>query len=330
MSNFSHSILRTCLVAVSIAMVAACNTLPTVNPTSSTQSTAHVTMESGFNSIMLGIIDEGRRVRIYTQMNHIGDPQNDQLLLPARSLKITDKQMNRRFMDLLLRTKRFNVFDDEYTVVRDEAIQQWGPEEADIVVDCLVTDARQEVINIRPYRKVRTQVKVSVQMKNVLTGENLFDGDVAVEGIYGDVQGEGTLVPPNVSLESQAMQTSLGADYERALTKAFDEAVERIDQIMRPVGRVTVVTGRNLNMFGGIQHGFQGGDEIIVFRAHRRIMPDGQNRIVGVQPIACARCDGVGSDVSNCTLLQIEPGEQPVDGDYSVLTEKSARGIRRR
>ena len=125
------------------------------------------------------------------------------------------------------------------------------------------------------------------------------------------------------------MQTSLGGDYERALTKAFDEAVERIDQIMCPVGRVTLITGKSLNMFGGIQHGFQSGDEIVVFRAHRRVMADGHNRIIGVQPIASARCDGVGSDISHCTLMQIEPGELPVDGDYSVLTEKSAQGIRR-
>jgi len=289
-------------------------------------------MPSGVNSIMLDIIDQGRRVRIYSQMNHIGDPQNDQLLFPAKvaaQLGITDKQMNRRFMDLLLRTRRFDVFDDSYTVVRDGAFQQWGPDEADIVIDCLVTDARQEVINIRPYHKVRTQVKISVQMKNVLTGENLFDGDVAVEGTWGDVQGEGTLLPPNVSLESEAVQTSLGGDYERALTKAFDEAVERVDQIMRPVGRVTLVTGKSLNMFGGIQHGFQGGDEIVVFRAHRKVMPDGHNRIIGVQPIAGAVCDGVGSDISHCILTQIEPGEQPVDGDYAVLTEKSAQDVRR-
>ncbi|BBO86014.1 hypothetical protein DSCO28_65800 [Desulfosarcina ovata subsp. sediminis] len=282
---------------------------------------------------MLDIIDKGRRVRIYTQMNDIGDPKNNQLLFPAKvasKLNLTTKQMHRRLIDLLLRVKRFEVYDPDYTVVQDKAYQQWGPEEADIRIDCLVTDARQKVIDIRPYRKVRTQVKVSLHMVNVLTGAILFDSDVAVEGVWGDVQGQGTLIPPNVPLESESVQTSLGGDYERALTKAFDAAVERIDQIMRPVGRVTFVAGNSISMFGGIQHGFQGGDEIVVFRAHRKDMGDGYERLIGVQPIARARCDGVGSDLSQCTVLRIEPSQQPMDGDYAVLTDESARGMRNR
>ncbi len=331
-NKYSQHILKTFLVVLAIAMLTACNTIHNPGANLPRSGSEHITMPSGFNTIMLKIIDEGRRVRIYSQMNHIGDPQNDQLLFPAsvaKKLGVTNTQMNRRFMDSMLRIKRFDVLDVGYSIVMDGARQQWGPDEADIVVDCMVTEARQEVISIRPYRKVRTQVKISVQMKNVLNGQNLFDGDAAVEGVWGDVQGEGTMLPPNVSMKSEAVQTSLGGDYERALTKAFDKAVERIDKIMRPVGSVTVVSGKSVNMFGGIQHGFQGGDEIVVFRAHRRVMSDGHERIVGVQPIASARCNGVGSDISHCILLQTEPGEQAVEGDYSVLTEKSAQGIRR-
>ncbi len=288
-------------------------------------------MPSNFNTVMLKIIDEGRRVRIYTQMNNIGDPQHAQLLFPsrvARSLGLTNKQMNRRFMDLLLQAKRFEIFDPDYTVTMDGALQQWAEEDADIVIDCMVTEARQEMINIRPYKKVRTQVKISVQMKDMLTGKNLFDGNVAVNGVWGDVQGEGTLIEPGLSINDPAKQSALGGDYERALSKAFEEAVNRIDQIMRPVGAVTLVTGKSLSMFGGVQHGFQSGDGIVVFRAHSRIMGDGRERIVGVQPLASARCKGVGSDISQCTILQVEPGEQIKETDYTVLTDQAAQGRR--
>ena len=293
-----------------------------------------IRMAEGFNPILLEIIDEARRVRIYTQMNHIGDPQNDQLLFPARvsrQLGLTNSQMNRRFMDALLRTQRFEVFDPRYTGgVQGAARQKWGRERADIVVDCQVVDARQEIIDISPYRKIRTQVKISVHMINRRTGANLFDGDVAVEGSWGDVQGEGTMLAPNVSLQSAEVQSSLGGDYERALTKAFEEAVERIEQLVRPVGRVTYADARGLSMFGGIQHGFQGGDEVIVFRAHKRPMKDGHQRVFRIEPLAVARCDGVGSDITQCDLLRIEPGAKPRDGDYTVLSDHSAASVRRR
>lgn len=293
-----------------------------------------IRMSEGFNPILLDIIDDARRVRIYTQMNHIGDPQNDQLLFPAavtEQLGLTNSQMNRRLMDALLRTQRFEVLDPDYTGgTQGGARQKWGRERADIVVDCQVVDARQEIIDISPYRKIRTEVKLSVHMINRRTGANLFDGDVSVEGSWGDVQGEGTMLAPNVSLESPAIQQSLGGDYERALSKAFEEAVERIEELVRPVGRVTYADARGLSMFGGIQHGFQGGDEVIVFRAHKRRMPDGHQRVFRIEPLAVARCDGVGSDITQCDLTRIEPGASPRDGDYTVLSDQSAASVRRR
>lgn len=294
-----------------------------------------VQMASGFNPILLDVIEEARRVAIYTQMNHIGDPQNAQLLFPvevAATLGLTNSQMNRRFMDALLATKRFKVLDDGPTGgVQEGSRQRWGREMADIVVDCQVTDARQEIIDINPYRKVRTQVKVSVHMINRRNGENLFDGDVAVDGVWGDLQGEGTLLAPNVSLQSTDMQRQLGNDYERALTRAFTLAVERIDQLVRPVGRVTFADTAGLSMFGGIQQGFQGGDDIVVFRAHKRRLADGREVVFRIEALAEARCHGVGSSVSQCDLRRLRSaGEQIKDGDYTVLSDASAQAVRRR
>lgn len=317
-----------------ICFLSACNTTSgRVSPTGFGKSDP-IQMPSGFNPKILDIMDEGGRVWIYTQMNHIGDPQNDQLLFPAaicKQIGVTNTQMNRDFMDLLVRTQRFEVWDDNSTVVRDRPDQIWGDEDMNFVVDCMVTDARQEIISIRPYRKVRTQVHISIQMKDAQTGKIILDGDAAVDGVWGDVQGEGTMIPPNVDMKTADIQQSMGNDYKRALTRAFERAVERIERLIRPVGRVTIITDAgHFSMFGGIQHGFQGGDEVVVFRAYRKLTAEGYNRVVGVMPIARARCHGVGSDISTCTLIRTKPGEQLLDTDYTVLTDESANGIRRR
>ena len=126
-----------------------------------------IRMSEGFNPILLDIIDDARRVRIYTQMNHIGDPQNDQLLFPAavtEQLGLTNSQMNRRLMDALLRTQRFEVLDPDYTGgTQGGARQKWGRERADIVVDCQVVDARQE----RSRALLRQQVRQAVWGRSV-------------------------------------------------------------------------------------------------------------------------------------------------------------------
>lgn len=315
-----------CALLFAIIGLAACQSAQANKPMQPQGTAPSIQIPSNFNTNMLDVIDEGRRVRIYTQMNHIGGPQNNQLLFPARvgkQLGLTNTQINRRFMDSLLAVKRFEVFDDSYTGIQDQGRQQWGPDDADIVVDCMVVDARQEVLDIQPYRKIRTQVKMSVHMVDRNTGKNLFDSDVSIMGIWGDVQGQGTLLSPDVSLKSQSVQTSLGGDYEKALSKALDQVVERIDHLLRPVGRVTFVSGRSISMFGGVQHGFQGGDDVVVIRVHRRDV-NGYQRIVGLQPIACAHCSGVESDLSQCVVTGVEPGEHPADGDYAILTDNSA------
>lgn len=294
--------------------------------------TAPIRMPSGFNPDILELVEDGRLIRIYTQMDHIGDPSNAQLLFPvkvAQQLGLTNSQINRRFGDALRATRRFTIFDAEYTVVQNQSQQRYRKEDADIVVSGQVVEARQHVVDISPYRKVLTNVKLSVRMINRLTGESLFDGAVAVDGSWGNSTGEGTMLSPSTNLQNPDFQSQVGADYEKALTRALDAAVERIVEVARPMARITHVEGDSVSIFGGSRSGFMADDEIVVVRPFTRRMPDGKEKVFRTQAVAVARCEGVGTDVSQCELIRQVPGLTPKDGDFAVLSDSSTHRVRR-
>jgi hypothetical protein len=291
---------------------------------------APVRMPSGVDFNRLQVVAQARLIRVYTQMTGIGDTQNDQLLFPpavAQQLNLTNRQVNRQFMDMILQSRRFEVFDDSTTVIRDGARQTYDGQRMDITIDGEVVGATQEIIDMAPYRKASTTVRLSVQMKDVLSGEELFPAGVSVTGEWGMVSGEGTLLAPGVSLSSPEMQTSLGNDYGHALERALADAVARIGQVLRPVGRVTFTNSSSIDMLGGSRHGFQSGDSVVVFRTDTSMI-DGREVITRVDPVAVARCDGVGTDTSHCELTQLDPQDSPKVGDYTVLTDTSATDVR--
>lgn len=291
---------------------------------------APVRMPGGVDLGRLRLVDQARLIRVYTQMTGVGDAQNDQLLFPAvvaQELNLTNRQVNRQFMDMILQSRRFEVFDDSTTVVREGARQTYDGQRMDIVIDGEVVGATQEIIDIAPYRKARTTVRLSVQMKDVFSGEELFPAGVSVTGEWGMSSGEGSLLAPGVSVSSPEMQTSLGNDYQHALERALTDAVARINKVLRPLGRVTFADGGSIDMIGGSRHGFQSGDSVVVFRAQTSQI-DGRDVITRVEPVAVARCDGVGTESSHCALTQLDPQDSPKVGDYTVLTDTSATDVR--
>jgi hypothetical protein len=228
---------------------------------------------------------------------------------------------------MILATRRFQVFDDSTTVVRDGASQTLDGKLMDITIDGQVVGSTQEIIEISPYRKARTAVRLSVQMKDVLSGEQLFPAGVSVNGEWGMAQGEGTLLPPSASTSSPEMQVSLANDYQRALDKALTQAVFRIGQVLRPLGRVTFADQQTVSMIGGSRHGFQGGDTLIIFHVDMAQM--GERQVIAhTQPLAVAHCDGVGTESSQCDLTLVDTRFHVAVGDYAVLSDRSATGVR--
>ncbi len=295
------------------------------------QTEGPIKMSSHYDPALMNAVDEGRQHRIYVGLLTIDDNATNKLLFPpsvAKKLGLTDKQLHRRLMDTLLATRRFVVFDEGYTGILDQAQQKWGKKDADLVVGCMVTAAYQEVQDFGSMRKAMTTVKLSFSLVNRYTGENLFDRDAAVEATYGALQGEGAYWPASESLNSPEIQIKLANDFERAYAQALEAGVQRISQIVRPVGRVIQVDSHGINMYGGSRHGFQGNDTVIVFRTTKKKL--GKNEIDIVTPIAVAKCDGVGTDTSRCDITRIESGQTIQDTDYVILSDSSSRGVRER
>jgi hypothetical protein len=294
-----------------------------------------VLMPPGADWSRMRLVDEARPLRVYTQMRGIGDPNDAKLLFSAdvaQKLGLTNQQVNRQFEDMILQSRRFEVYDDATTVVREGARQNFDGKRMDILIEGQVVGATQEIIPIAPYRKARTTVHLSVQMKDVFSGRELFPGGVSPVGEWGMVQGEGTLIPPNASPSSPDMQISLGNDYQRALDKALRETVVRINDELRPLGRITFVDARSVGMVGGQKHGFQSGDDIVIFHADTTELGVGSERhtvLAHTQPLAVAHCTGVGTETSQCDLTRIDPNYSIAIGDFAVLDTKSAAGPRK-
>lgn len=262
-------------------------------------------------------LEQGRMTTIYCQMTGIGDTAADnKVLFPQRmqaAVGITNRQANRRFMDMLLGTRRFKVYDDSSTVLR---------EKSDIVIDGMVTFAHQEIISADSIRKIRTTVQLSVQMKDVMTGENLFPGGLNVTGDYGMTQGEGTPLLPRDNVNDPAIQNKAAADYQRALEKAFAEVTRRVGEVLRPMGKVLSVDETSVSVHGGFIHGFQSNDELVIFRGEVGRVGGG-DKFIRTRPVAVVRCDGTGDETSQCDIIHLDPKLNPQVGDYAILSDLS-------
>jgi hypothetical protein len=301
---------------------------------------APVKMPAGSALEALDLVGEARRLRVYTQLRGIDDPGDAKLLFPANvksQLGLTDQQANLLFHTGIRQSNRFETFDDSDTKVRDGARQSYKGENMDIVIEGEFVSERQEIIDISPYKKVHTSMRLIATMRDVKTGQELFSGAVSTLGEWGAVQGEGVLIPPNGATSSPQLQLSMGQDFQHAMEKAINAAASRIDELMRPVGLVTFANGTSMDMVGGTVHGFQAGDTVVAFHADFMELGSGKDRhriISHVQPLAVAHCDGVGTETSHCDFTMIDSSikdlEHPVAGnDYVVLSDRSAGGVRK-
>lgn len=289
-----------------------------------------VKMPSGFDPRFMQLVDEARLMRVYTQIRGIEDASNTALLFnreAAQKLELTNAQVNSQFASMIKSSRRFQVFDDSTTVVREQAIQSFDGKTMDIVIEGLVQRSFQETMPVGPYRKVRTNIKLAVTVKDVTTGEDLIVGGIAEEGDYGATQGEGALVPQNASIDSPEMQGSMAADYHRALDKALSKVVERINKVLRPMARVTFVTDTAVGVIGGSSHGFQSDDQLVVFRPQYGDI-NGKRKVVFTQPLAVIRCGGVGTETSQCDFTHIDKRYTVAVGDFAVLSDVSAKAVR--
>jgi hypothetical protein len=281
-----------------------------------------IRMPAGVDLGRVRLLDQARKTRVYTEVVGIGDPANEKLLFPAavaQQIGVTPRQMQRRFMDTVARSRRFEIFDSSSTVTS---------EASDIVIDGMVTGTTQDIVPMEGGIRVAvTRVRLSIQMKDRYTGQLLFPAPVEVVGQTGRTTGDRTVIGPRENESMPDVQRRLGQDYEKAMQRAFDDAARRIDAVLRPLGRVVSVDRDQIGLVGGSTHGLQGGDEMVVFRATTTRL--GTTEVIAsTRPIVVVRCDGVGTLTSQCTVIRRDPNYQPQNGDYAVLTDASGSGVR--
>jgi hypothetical protein len=315
------------LAALTLAL-AGCKTAPTQPapdrnaPPVQKVTLGPIKMPPGVDYARARLIADNRRTKVYTELVGIGDPSNEKLLFPARvaqEIGVTPVQMRRRFMDTVSKSKRFEIYDSGSSVTA---------EASDIVIDGQFTGSTQDIQTIEGGVRVAvTRVRLSLQMKDRYSGKLLFPAAVEVVGQTGRSTGDRAVIAPSDRLDSLDVQRRLGQDYERAMQRAFDDAARRVEAVLRPMGRVLALDGEQMGLVGGSIHGLQSGDELVIFRA--TIAKVGETQVFStMRPVAVVRCDGVGTETSQCTLIRRDPAVHPQQGDYAVLTDFSATGVR--
>ena len=323
-SNRRHLARTGALLA--LASLAACKTQPT-RPDNNAKPVVQETrgaviMPAGANHSLVTLAEKGIKPKLYTQVRGIGMASNGKLLLRPEvlaSLALTDEQIQRRFMDTIGKTKRYEVYDMGGSVVA---------EASDYVVDAQFVDARQQ---LRPLdggaRVAVTRVQINANLVHRYTGKPVWDAPVEAVGITGQSSGDRQVLMPGMNPNDARVQQMLGNDYNEAMQRALDVLARRIDRDLRPMGKVVGTQGDGISIIGGQRNGLQRGDELVVFRAGLTKIGD-QQEFINMQPLVAVRCNGVGSATSQCDVVRRNPGFTVQVGDYVILTDHSADGGR--
>jgi len=317
----------TAAVASTLLLLGACVTKPVKDDrhaaTNERLAQGAIRMPAGVDFKSVRLIEQGRRMKVYAELLGIDNAKDKTLLVRpdvALALNITNAQMRRRFVDTVSRPRRFEVYDTTTSVTA---------EQSDLVVDAMVTQVTQEIKAIEGGARVSvTQVRLSVQGRHRYDGTPLFVAPVEVVGQTGATTGDRVVIAPGERVDNPEVQKRLGLDYERALQRAFDAASARMAAVIRPVGKVVSVDGNQFGMLGGQAHGFQGGDEVVVFRATTIKLPSGEEEFSSTRTVVVARCDGTGTRTSQCVVIKLSPDLKMQPGDFAVLSDFSATGVR--
>lgn len=255
-----------------------------------------IKMPSGVDYSRMKLLEKGQPalMKVYVNMVGIGGQSDTRLLISRRAGESvgTHQQMNRKFIDAVQSTKRFEVYDDSATGMRDLS---------DIVVDGMVVTAMQDIEDLTAVRKSVTTVRLSIQVKDTASGRLLQARTVS--GVYGSEPGEGTIIRSQQDLQSKETQEKLANDFERALKEALENAATFIERTYRPIAKVVDVDGKDVVITGGEMHGIRPNDQLVVFQG--KFINDGGKMIPGVmKPLALIGCGAVGAESSQCVILR--------------------------
>lgn len=284
--------------------------------------TGEVSMPSGVSIERILLLDQGQQFKVYTSIEAADHRDITKNAFPpgvAKMVDLSPSSLHRLMADSILRTRRFKVFDMRPNVTA---------ENSDVLITAAVVDAYQVFRTLEGGRQFsQSSVKLSVQIKNMYTGEQLLPADAFVEGLTGVVTGDRVVLRSGEDVNSPEIQQRLVLDFKNAMYRAFENAALRIETLLRPMGRVVSRDGCLVDLFGGSRMGMQANDEVVIFRSQKRQL--GETTVLSnTRPVALARCAGVGTENSSCNIVKATAGFAPQDGDYALVTEDSVKRSR--
>lgn len=217
-------------------------------------------------------------------------------------------------LDKIKETQRFDVYNHDNTGTLDQS---------SIQVEARIVVPTQTIENLVLAHKAITRVPVSVNITDSETGKVLLAKTIT--GYYGTEKGEGTVIVSDGDRNKSETQESLYKDYVQALGDALEEVAAYLESKYRPVGRVTEVDGKDFAMDGGSAHGFEGNDQVVVFRTKFR--SNNGERIPGIMKgLVYAKCTSVTEKTSTCQITKsAEQNTQIQEGDYVVVSDESLK-----
>jgi hypothetical protein len=265
-----------------------------------------------------GEVKKSQKLMVSAQMTSI-DTKDAHMLFPVRAGKSvgTSEQLRQRFETAISATNRFDLRSQRQTDILEG-----------IVVEGMITAATQDLEDYKAFLKSVTTVRLSVQVKDLETGEVLRSKNLSA--VYGSEDGEGTIITNRNELkfgrggcEGSHVCQNLENDYEKALTEVFESLAAFIEKTFRPVAKVYDVDGDSITMLGSVKHGFNPEEELIVFRAKTVTNEAGKPLPPVVKPVAVVKCS-VG-DTLSCQVVKKGRNGDVQNGDYAVPTDKMLR-----
>ncbi|RZS57124.1 hypothetical protein [Sphaerotilus mobilis] len=313
------------MVPAVLLALAGCQNKPIVDPNAKPEireTRGAILMPAGASYRLVQLAEKGIKPRIYTQVRGMGDPSNEKLLFRAdvaAAIGVTATQIQRRFMDTVGKTKRYEVYDTSTSVTA---------EASDFVVDAQFVGSSQELRTLEGGLRVAvTRVQLNANLIDRYSGRPVWAAPVEAVGVTGLSSSDRMVVQPGESLEQADVQRRLGIDYERAMQRAFDRLAARIDSDLRPMGKVVGVEGDGISIIGGQRNGLQSGDEMVIFSAGLTTIGEAQS-FINMRPLAAVRCSAVGQETSQCDVVRRNTQFNFKEGDFVILTDHSASTLR--
>lgn len=257
---------------------------------------------------------KSHKLSVFTQMTAISE-KNAHLLFPVHvgGGFGTPDQLRQRFETTISATGRFDAKSDRQTDVMDG-----------IVVEAMITAANQNLEDYKAFLKSVTTVRMSVAIKDMATGEILRSKNLTA--VYGSEEGEGTQVKNRNALRTTAtgkcadpdVCQNLANDYDKALQELMESLAAYIEKTFRPIAKVYDVSGDTLTLLGGIEHGFNLEEQLVVFRVRQKTNENGKPLPPVTTPIAVIQCS-VGDNMT-CEIVKKGIHGDVQDGDYAIPT----------